>query len=259
LDSVLEANDDDNDRGAYVPTSLKTVPTNNNGKSFENQPVVAARAKETPKSLEKLPGSKKPASKPSFSRAATKVSRGEASLQAAGQTGRAEKDSEPTEPNHLQTKKVVDAERQLAWTELLANRPLSENGDEMSAWLMQVLAVSDSAKPLNSSEEAALVDSSTSTSSSTTDGSGLTGSMRSDGSSANETLSSSDDSSQNESLSDAADSDLPRSSNVDISPKERDGLSKKGETLYSETLKKRSAGNFTQEGEREEKKERKEK
>jgi hypothetical protein len=83
--------------------------------------------------------------------------------------------------------------------------------------------------------------------------------MRSDGSSANETLSSSDDSSQNESLSDAADSDLPRSFNVDISPKEREGLSKKGETRNPETLKKRSAGNFTQEGEREEKKEKKEK
>jgi hypothetical protein len=251
----LEANDDDNDRGAYVPTSLKTVPTNNDGKSSKNQPAAAARAIETPKSREKLPSSKKPVLKPSFSRAATKVSRSEASLQAAGQTGRAEKGCEPTEPNHLQTKKAVDVDRRLAWTELLANRPLSENGDEMSAWLMQVLAVSDSAKPLKSSEDTALVDSNTSASSSTTDGSGLTGSMRSDASSANETLSSSDDSSQNESPSDAADSDLARSSNVDTSPKERDGFSKKGETRNPETLKKRSAGNLTQEGERDEKKE----
>jgi hypothetical protein len=45
--------------------------------------------------------------------------------------------------------------RQNRWTSLLAKRPATKDGDSMSAWLMEVLAVSDLDTPLNKPGEAA--------------------------------------------------------------------------------------------------------
>jgi hypothetical protein len=45
--------------------------------------------------------------------------------------------------------------RQNRWTSLLAKRPATKDGDSMSAWLMEVLAVSDLDTPLKPSEVAA--------------------------------------------------------------------------------------------------------
>jgi hypothetical protein len=42
----------------------------------------------------------------------------------------------------------ISEKRQKRWTSLLARRPSTKDGDSMSAWLMEVLAVSDLATPL---------------------------------------------------------------------------------------------------------------
>jgi hypothetical protein len=47
--------------------------------------------------------------------------------------------------------------RQNRWTSLLAKRPATKDGDSMSAWLMEVLAVSDLDTPLKPSEVAAAI------------------------------------------------------------------------------------------------------
>jgi hypothetical protein len=47
----------------------------------------------------------------------------------------------------------ISEQRQKCWVSLLARRPSTKDGDSMSVWLMEVLAVSDLATPLKSSEE----------------------------------------------------------------------------------------------------------
>ena len=42
----------------------------------------------------------------------------------------------------------IDSKRHYAWETLLGSRPLTEDGDEMSSWLMQVLCLSDLKMPL---------------------------------------------------------------------------------------------------------------
>lgn len=46
----------------------------------------------------------------------------------------------------------INAERQARWLSLLANRPSTKDSDTMSAWLMEVLAVSDLETPLKPSD-----------------------------------------------------------------------------------------------------------
>lgn len=48
--------------------------------------------------------------------------------------------------------KVIDSRRK-RWANLLEKRPQTKDGEAMSSWLMQVLAVSDLWKPLNESEK----------------------------------------------------------------------------------------------------------
>jgi hypothetical protein len=47
----------------------------------------------------------------------------------------------------------ISEKRQKRWTSLLARRPSTKDGDSMSAWLMEVLAVSDLATPLKVTPE----------------------------------------------------------------------------------------------------------
>ena len=49
--------------------------------------------------------------------------------------------------------KVIESRRK-RWAHLLEKRPQTKDGEAMSSWLMQVLAVSDLWKPLNESEKA---------------------------------------------------------------------------------------------------------
>ena len=49
----------------------------------------------------------------------------------------------------------IDLKRQDAWETLLRSRPLTEDGDEMSSWLMQVLCVSDLKMPLQDASASA--------------------------------------------------------------------------------------------------------
>lgn len=49
------------------------------------------------------------------------------------------------------------AERQQRWMDLLEKRPSTQDGDSMSTWLMQVLAVSDLETPLKPVAEMALI------------------------------------------------------------------------------------------------------
>jgi hypothetical protein len=53
--------------------------------------------------------------------------------------------------------KVIETRRQ-KWTSLLEKRPQTKDGEAMSTWLMQVLAVSDLWKPLNESKPTASLD-----------------------------------------------------------------------------------------------------
>jgi hypothetical protein len=47
----------------------------------------------------------------------------------------------------------ISEKRQTRWVSLLARRPSTKDGDSMSAWLMEVLAVSDLATPLKANPE----------------------------------------------------------------------------------------------------------
>jgi hypothetical protein len=47
----------------------------------------------------------------------------------------------------------IDDDRQQRWISLLSKRPSTKDSDTMSAWLMEILAVSDLETPLNAEEE----------------------------------------------------------------------------------------------------------
>ena len=56
-----------------------------------------------------------------------------------------------TDPNESITNRVakMGANRHGAWATLLSQRPSSNDGDDMSAWLMQVMSVSDLNNPVH--------------------------------------------------------------------------------------------------------------
>jgi hypothetical protein len=61
--------------------------------------------------------------------------------------------SDVTDPKKSIAKKLakMGANRQGAWATLLSQRPSSDDGDDMSAWLMQVMSVSDMNNPFHDS------------------------------------------------------------------------------------------------------------
>jgi hypothetical protein len=63
--------------------------------------------------------------------------------------------SEQSDENDEISKKIasIDMARRSAWERLLVSRPSTDDNEELAAWLVRVMAVSDLKKPFRSEDE----------------------------------------------------------------------------------------------------------